>query len=188
MAPHTSSMKLHAVCMPFPAQSHIGAMLNLTKLLHHRGLCITFVNTEFNHRRLFEAGGPSFLDDLPTGFQFVAIPDGLPPSQTNATQILASLCESAWHLMGASFCALIGDLNERADSVLGFPPVSCIVADGTMTFSVDTASEKYGIPVVNLYTIPASATIAGWYFPKLKEKGLMPPNGKPYVNQRTSIS
>ncbi|OWM77189.1 hypothetical protein CDL15_Pgr028826 [Punica granatum] len=173
----TFSMKPHAICLPFPAQSHIGAMLNLAKLLHHRGLCITFVNTEFNHRRLLEAGGPSFLDDLPVGFQFVAIPDGLPPSQANATQNLASLCESAWHLMGAPICTLIGDLNGREDSVSGFPPVSCIVADATMTLSADIASEKYGIPLVNLYTISACAMLAFRYLPKLKEKGLMPPNG-----------
>ena len=40
--------KPHAACIPAPGQSHIKAMLKLSKLLHHKGFHITFVNTEFN--------------------------------------------------------------------------------------------------------------------------------------------
>ncbi|XP_031371885.1 7-deoxyloganetin glucosyltransferase-like isoform X2 [Punica granatum] len=168
------SMKPHVVCLPAPTQSHIGAMLKLAKLLHHQGLCITYVNTEFNHRRLLEARGASFLKALPAGFQFMEIPDGLPPSKANATQSIVSLCESVKLYMGAPFCALIEDLNERASSGSGFPPVSCIVADGFMTFSAYPASEKFGIPVVNLWTIPACALMGLLHYPKLQEKGLTP--------------
>ncbi|PKI31230.1 hypothetical protein CRG98_048380 [Punica granatum] len=175
------SMKPHAVCLPAPTQSHIGAMLKLAKLLHHRGLCITFVNTEFNHRRLLEARGSSFLQDLPAGFQFVEIPDGLPSSKANATQSVVSLCESAKLYMGAPFYALIEDLNKRASSGSGFPPVSCIVADGLMTFSAYPASEKFGIPVVNLWTIPACALMGLLHYPKLKEKGLTPLKDESYL-------
>jgi hypothetical protein len=39
--------KAHAVCIPFPMQSHIKAMLKFAKLLHAKGFHITFVNTEF---------------------------------------------------------------------------------------------------------------------------------------------
>ncbi|XP_031371907.1 7-deoxyloganetin glucosyltransferase-like [Punica granatum] len=156
MASEEFSMKPHALCLPFPAQSHIGAMLKLAKLLHRKGLYITFVNTEFNHRRLLEARGPNFLNDLPAGFRFVTIPDGLPPSEANATQDAVSPCQSVRVVMGAPFCELVGDLNQRADSISGFPPVSVIVADGFMTFTTYPASEMYGIPFVHLYSIAAS--------------------------------
>ncbi|GFZ09738.1 UDP-glucosyl transferase 85A5 [Actinidia rufa] len=77
--------KPHVVCIPYPAQSHMKAMLKLAKLLHQKGSHITFVNTEYNHRRLLEARGPDSLQGLPD-FQFQTIPDGLPPSDANATQ------------------------------------------------------------------------------------------------------
>ncbi|KAE8662288.1 Translocon at the outer membrane of chloroplasts 64-V isoform 1 [Hibiscus syriacus] len=56
--------KLHAVCIPFPFQGHVTPMLNLAKILHHKGFRITFVNTEYNHRRLLRPRGPGSLDGL----------------------------------------------------------------------------------------------------------------------------
>lgn len=49
--------KPHVVCIPFPAQGHMTPMLALAKLLHSSGFHITFVNTEFNHRRLLRSHG-----------------------------------------------------------------------------------------------------------------------------------
>uniref|UniRef100_A0A6N2M0E9 Uncharacterized protein n=1 Tax=Salix viminalis TaxID=40686 RepID=A0A6N2M0E9_SALVM len=66
------------------SQGHIKTMLKFAKLLHYKGLHITFVNTEFNHKRLLRSRGPDALDDLP-GFHFRTIPDGLPPSDIDAT-------------------------------------------------------------------------------------------------------
>ena len=83
--------KPHAVCIPFPAQGHINPMLKLAKLLHHKGFHITFVNTEYNHKRLLKSRGPNSLDGLPS-FTFETIPDGLPPTDANATQDILSLC------------------------------------------------------------------------------------------------
>ncbi|KAM4073222.1 hypothetical protein ACB094_10G001900 [Castanea mollissima] len=83
-------VKPHAVCIPSPAQSHIKAMLKLSKLLHHEGFHITFVNTEFNHQRFMKSRGPNSLDGL-SDFRFETIPDGLPPSDINATQDMPSL-------------------------------------------------------------------------------------------------
>ncbi|KAI3850334.1 hypothetical protein MKW92_036144 [Papaver armeniacum] len=86
--------KIHAVCIPFPLQSHITSMMKLSKILHFRGVHITFVNTEFNHQRLLNARGPDSLKGLPY-FCFKTIPDGLPrPTNPNATQDVSSLCVS----------------------------------------------------------------------------------------------
>ena len=56
--------KPHAVRIPYPTQSHIKAMLKFSKLLHHRGFHITFVNTEYNHQRFLKSRGPNSLDGL----------------------------------------------------------------------------------------------------------------------------
>ncbi|KAL0312412.1 UNVERIFIED_CONTAM: 7-deoxyloganetin glucosyltransferase [Sesamum radiatum] len=94
MAPAPDTCKKpHAVFVPFPAQSHITASLKLAKLLHHRGFHITFVNTEFNHNRLLKSKGSTFLENLPD-FRFETFPDGLPPSDADATQSVPALCES----------------------------------------------------------------------------------------------
>ncbi|GFZ01197.1 UDP-glucosyl transferase 85A2 [Actinidia rufa] len=70
--------KPHAVCIPYPAQGHINPVLKLAKLLHSKGFHITFVNTEYNHKRLLRSRGPAALAGLPD-FRFDSIPDGLPP-------------------------------------------------------------------------------------------------------------
>ncbi|KAI6701639.1 hypothetical protein NL676_015963 [Syzygium grande] len=67
-------------------------MLKLAKLLHHRGFHITFVSTEYIHKRLLRSRGPHSLDGLPR-FRLDTIPDGLPPSDAGSTQDIPSpLC------------------------------------------------------------------------------------------------
>ncbi|GFS31332.1 hypothetical protein Acr_00g0016840 [Actinidia rufa] len=85
--------KPHAVCIPYPAQGHINPVLKLAKLLHSKGFHITFVNTEYNHKRLLRSRGPAALASLPD-FRFDTIPDGLPPPppSVDATQDIPSLC------------------------------------------------------------------------------------------------
>ncbi|GER55530.1 UDP-Glycosyltransferase superfamily protein [Striga asiatica] len=142
-------MKPHAVLIPYPAQGHIAPVLKLAKLLHSRGFFITFVNTEFNHSRLLRARGPESLLGLP-GFQFRAIPDGLPPSDKDATQDIPQLCDSLTKNGLPPFLELIQNLNSSTDC----PPVTCIVSDGVMSFTLD-AAEKLNIPELYVYI---------WYF------------------------
>ncbi|KAK6241361.1 hypothetical protein SCA6_006750, partial [Theobroma cacao] len=65
----------------------------LAKFLHHKGFYITFVNTEYNHKRLRKSRGPNSLDGLPD-FCFETIRDDLPPSDADAAQDIRSLCDS----------------------------------------------------------------------------------------------
>ena len=80
----------HAVVIPCPLQSHIKANLKLAKLLHRRGIFVTFVNTEFNHKRFLKSRGSDAFDASPD-FCFETIPDGLSPSETDASQDRISL-------------------------------------------------------------------------------------------------
>ncbi|KAK9287185.1 hypothetical protein L1049_015596 [Liquidambar formosana] len=160
----------HAVCIPYPAQGHINPMFKLAKLLHHRGFHITFVNTEYNHQRLLKSRGPSSLDGLPD-FQFKTIPDGLPPSDADATQDIPSLCESTSKNCSLPFRNLIHKLNDTSTS--NVPPVSCIISDGVMTFTLN-AAEEFGIPLVFFWTPSACGCLAYMHYRHLIGRGLLP--------------
>ncbi|KAB1220558.1 UDP-glycosyltransferase 85A2 [Morella rubra] len=160
----------HAVCIPFPAQSHIMAMLKFAKILHRKGFHITFVNTEFNHQRLLNVGGPNSLDGLP-GFRFETIPDGLPPSySTNAAADIESLCVSVLKNFLAPFSALLAKLNTPTSGNL---PVTCIISDFIMPFGV-TAAQELRIPVVTFFAISACSAMGCMQFASLRDKGFTP--------------
>ncbi|GJM85348.1 hypothetical protein PR202_ga01789 [Eleusine coracana subsp. coracana] len=135
--------KPHAVCLPFPAQGHITPMLKLAKILHTRGFRITFVNTEYNHRRLVRARGPDAVAGLPD-FRFATISDGLPASDADATQDPATISHATKYNCPAHFRTLLTKLRG----------VTCVVADNLMSFSVDAAREV-GVPCALFWTASA---------------------------------
>ncbi|KAL3514164.1 hypothetical protein ACH5RR_026881 [Cinchona calisaya] len=163
--------KPHAVCIPYPAQGHIKPMLQLAKLLHTKGFHITFVNTEYNHKRLLKSRGPDALNGLPD-FQFKTIPDGVPPSDVlDATQDIPSLCESTSTHCLAPFKDLLANINDSSSSKV--PQVSCIVSDGATSFTL-AAAHELGIPEVFLWTSSACSYLGYFQFSKLIEKGIIP--------------
>ncbi|KAL6135060.1 hypothetical protein ACLB2K_067288 [Fragaria x ananassa] len=164
------SKKPHAVCIPLPMQSHIKAMLKLAKLLHRKGFHITFVNTEFNHKRFLKSLGPNSLDGL-SDFRFETIPDDLPSSDEDDTQDLILLCDSIRKNCLAPFCDLLNKINESATS--NDPPVTSIVSDGFMTFTI-TAAEELEIPIALFLSIAAFGFLGSKQYSVLKEKGLAP--------------
>ncbi|XP_059449607.1 7-deoxyloganetin glucosyltransferase-like [Corylus avellana] len=163
--------KAHAVCIPFPIQSHIKAMLKFAKLLHGKDFHITFVNTEFNHQRFLKSGGPKSLDGLPD-FQFKTIPDSLHPSDSNATQDIDALSESIMENFLAPFSDILLELHTTATSSNN-PPVTCIIADGFLAFT-HTAARELGIPILVLFTVSACSLMGFMQFPRLRDKGLTP--------------
>ncbi|KAM0936304.1 putative 7-deoxyloganetin glucosyltransferase [Dioscorea sansibarensis] len=164
-----SGEKPHAVCIPFPAQGHINPMLKLAKLLHSNGFHITFVNTEYNHRRLLRTHGTSSLDGL-YDFCFETIPDGLPPSDEGTTQDISLLFQSTMTKCLVPFRQLLTRLNGEPSRV---PPVTCIVSDGGMSFTLDVAKELL-IPEVLFWTTSACGFMAYMHYHHLIQKGLVP--------------
>ncbi|CAI9099993.1 OLC1v1036902C1 [Oldenlandia corymbosa var. corymbosa] len=168
--------KPHAVCIPAPSQGHITPMLQLAKILHHRGFYITFVNTEYNHRRLLKSRGPNSLDGLPD-FKFESIPDGLPSSDADSTQDIKSLCEAMSKHFIVPYSALLSKLQYSASPDV--PPVSCLVSDSVMTFT-NEAAEQFGLPNVFLWTASACGLLGFNQFRPLIEKGYIPLKGTLY--------
>ncbi|KAL5822162.1 hypothetical protein ACOSQ3_024044 [Xanthoceras sorbifolium] len=129
-----ATTKPHVVIIPYPSQGHVTPMMQLAKLLHSKGFHVTFVNTEFNHNRLIRSKGPDALKGLPD-FRFETIPDGLPPSDRDATQDVRALCDSTRKNCLVPLVELVGKLNSSAE----VPPVSCMVSDGVMSFAIKAA-------------------------------------------------
>ncbi|KAK4271286.1 hypothetical protein QN277_019997 [Acacia crassicarpa] len=166
-----SEQKPHAVMVPYPAQGHVNPMMKLAKLLYSKGFHITFVNSEFNHKRLLRSRGPHALDGLPD-FRYETIPDGLPPSDADATQHVPSLCYSTNATCLDPFLKLLGRLQTSA-SAGHVPPVTCVVSDGTMTFSLK-AADVLGIPGVLLWTASACGFVGYAQYRYLVDQGLVP--------------
>ncbi|KFK44332.1 hypothetical protein AALP_AA1G244400 [Arabis alpina] len=164
----SSRQKPHVVCVPFPAQGHINPMLKVAKLLHAKGFHVTFVNTIYSHNRLLRSRGPNALDGL-SSFRFESIPDGLPETSADAMQDVLALCESTMKNSLAPFKELLHRLNSGDD----VPPVSCIVSDGVMSFTLDAAKEL-GVPEVLFWTTSACGFLAYLHFYLFVEKGLCP--------------
>ncbi|KAF8779862.1 hypothetical protein HU200_002128 [Digitaria exilis] len=165
-----SSSKPHAVCLPYPAQGHITPMLSVAKLLHARGFDITFVNTEYNQARLVRTRGAAAVAGIP-GFRFATIPDGLPPSEDDdVTQDIPSLCKSTTETCLPHFRRLLSDLNDPST---GHPPVSCVVSDVVMGFSIDAAKEL-GVPYVQLWTASTISFLGYHHYRLLMSRGLAP--------------
>ncbi|KAK7301191.1 hypothetical protein RJT34_12052 [Clitoria ternatea] len=160
--------KPHAVCIPHPTQGHINPMLKLAKLLNFKGFHITFVNTEYNHRRLLKSRGPDSLNGLPS-FRFVTIPDGLPEPEIEATQDIPSLCDSTHKTCLPHLRNLLNKLSNAPDA----PPVTCLVSDGVMSFTLDAAQEL-GVPQVLFWTPSACGFMCYVHFQQLIQKGLTP--------------
>ncbi|VVA30535.1 PREDICTED: 7-deoxyloganetin [Prunus dulcis] len=169
------SKRPHAVCLPFPAQGHTSPMMKLAKLLHHRGFHITFVNSEHNHKRMLKSQGPSPIH-ISQDFCFEAIPDGLPPTDSDAMQDIPSLCDSTSKTCLGPFRNLLANLS--LDKTL--PPVTCIVSDGVMSFAIK-AGEDLGIPMALFWTASACGFMGYTQYRQLIDKGLTPLRGTCYV-------
>jgi len=164
--------KPHAVLIPYPLQGHINPLLKLAKLLHLKGFHITFVNTEYNHNRLLKSRGSNSLDGF-TDFVFETIQDGLTPMEGNGdvSQDLTSLSQSVSKNFIKPFGELLARLHDSANAAL-IPPVTCLVSDCYMPFTIQVAEEN-ALP--NLLFSPTSACnfLTTFHFRAMFDKGLI---------------
>ncbi|XP_010459994.1 PREDICTED: UDP-glycosyltransferase 85A1 [Camelina sativa] len=172
-----NAQKPHVVCVPYPAQGHINPMMKVAKLLHARGFHVTFVNTVYNHNRFLRSHGSIALDGLHS-FRFESIPDGLPETDMDTTQDITALCESTMKNCLVPFQELLQRINARDD----VPPVSCIVSDGVMSFTLD-AAEELGVPEVLFWTTSGCAFLTYLHFYLFIEKGITPLKDESYLTK-----
>nr|XP_043618441.1 UDP-glycosyltransferase 85C2-like [Erigeron canadensis] len=159
----TVEKRPHVIFVPFPAQSHVKAMLKLAVYLHHKGLRITFINTENIHKRLLNSGGLHCLDGSP-GFRFKTIPDGIPSNSEGdygGGRIL--------DYFETNF------LTPFVDLVVKLPDTpTCIISDGCMSLFTIDAAKELGIPIMSYWTFSACGFMGMYQVQSLIDKGLVP--------------
>ncbi|KAM3286445.1 hypothetical protein P3S67_025244 [Capsicum chacoense] len=98
----------HVVAIPYPAQGHVLPLMELSLWLVKEGCKITFVNTEFNHKRVISSLSEN--DDVRNKINLVSIPDGLEPHEDRTD--LKKLTESLAEAMPGKLEGVIKMINE----------------------------------------------------------------------------
>ncbi|CAK8566864.1 unnamed protein product [Lathyrus sativus] len=167
--------KPHVVCVPFPAQGHVNPFMQLAKILRSIGFHITFVNNEFNHRRLISSLGENFVKGEPD-FQFETIPDGLPESDKDSTQSIAALCDGTRKHCYAPLKELVKKLNSSAN----VPQVTSIMYDGLMGFARKVAKDL-GLADQQFWTASACGLLGYLQFDELVKRNILPFKDESYI-------
>ncbi|XP_051178501.1 uncharacterized protein [Lolium perenne] len=153
----------HAVVLPYPFSGTINPALQIAKLLHRRGVYVTFVNTEHNHRK---AGADAVRGH--DGFRFESIPDGLDEAARAVQDYGRGLCIST-----RTRCAApLRDLVARLNATPGVPAVTCVVP-ALMSFALDVAREL-GVPTMAFWGGSAASLMSHMRIPELQDRGYLP--------------
>ena len=156
----------HVLLFPFPAQGHINPLLDLGDRLGASGILSTLVLP-----RGTLAKGLVLPEKHPL-VRFAAL--HLPPH----IDAKLSSGDQSWEMFEIVDTELLGPLTTfirsyAAADVGEQPPISCLVSDSFMPWTVELAGEL-GIPRVEMWTASATAYIFGSSILPLISKGLLP--------------
>eukprot|EP00253_Pinus_taeda_P034252 PITA_34252 len=182
---------LHAVIVPVPAQGHVNALMNLAQLLVIRGCSVTFVNTDWTHKRVAEASkdDKSLVSrDDPEWEQhgqkirFLSISDGLPPNHgrnSNPSEFVIALQN-----LGPALEDLLTTTNANSPS---FPPITFIITDAFMSCTEQVASNMK-VPRVIFWPLCAASSVSQCYAHLLLSEGHIPVTEKEAKNSEKFIT
>ncbi|XP_077222544.1 UDP-glycosyltransferase 85A7-like [Tasmannia lanceolata] len=102
-------------------------------------------------------------------FRFETITDGMESSDEDTMQDIQKLCISIRKNCPAPYRNILTKLNQLPNITL----VSCVVSDGTLTFTLGVA-EELGIPGVLFWPIAACSLMGFIHFQAMIERGLLP--------------
>lgn len=160
----------HVLVFPFPAHSHVNTMLNLAEILCLAGIGVTFLNSDYIQARLDESEGARARFARYRMFRFEKVTDGLPDDHPHCGERVGEMFHSTRTVTQPAFREMM--LSGRLGSVSGVP-VTCVIADGVMSFSVDIAKE-IGVPCILFRTVSAACFWAYFSIPRLIESGVIP--------------
>ncbi|PQQ13408.1 UDP-glycosyltransferase 83A1-like [Prunus yedoensis var. nudiflora] len=157
----------HIVAVPFPAQGHVIPLMELSQCLVNHGFTVTFVNTDYNHKRVVNAlaDESQFTDRI----HLVSLPDGLEPWEDRNE--LGQLCEAIQRVMPGKLEELIEKINKgKGDKV------TCVIADESSGWALEVA-EKLNIRRVAFWPAAAALLALQFSFPKLIHEGIINDDG-----------
>ncbi|CAL5083009.1 unnamed protein product [Urochloa decumbens] len=165
----------HVLVFPVPLQGHLNIFLHFSTGLLRAGLHVTFLHTDHNLRRLGAAAREAAAAS--PRLRFLSIPDGLPDDDPRAVDGIPRLVQALSTTGTAAYRDLLASLRRGAaggaTAADGFPPVTCVVADGLMQFAWDIA-EELGVPAIAFRAASAASFLAFLSVPRLIELGELP--------------
>ncbi|XVE68285.1 hypothetical protein DITRI_Ditri09bG0055500 [Diplodiscus trichospermus] len=166
----------HIVVVPYPAQGHVIPLMELSQNLAKQGFKISFINTEFNHKRVLDAFGKKI--DENGLIHLVSLPDGLDDGEDRNQ--LGKLTETLGQVMPRELKEFIEKVNRSEDD-----KITCVLADVFLTFALEVAA-KLGIRRAVLSPPSVLQLKLLLHIPKLIDDGLIDENGTP-VNQHMML-
>ncbi|KAL5582180.1 hypothetical protein UlMin_014622 [Ulmus minor] len=171
----------HLLVLPFPAQGHVKPLMTFSQKLAHNGFKITFVNTDFIHKRVLEAMGGDDQMGLKNNIDLVSIPDGLGPEEDRNE--FGPLCDAMLETMPEKLEKLIRNINGEDDE----NKISCVVAEVNMGWVIEVVA-KMGIKGAVVW--PGSAAFFAFVFHKRKfiDDGIVGSDGFPTKKQMIKLT
>ncbi|CAK9187026.1 unnamed protein product [Ilex paraguariensis] len=170
---HQKTLSPHVLMFPLPLQGPVNSMLKLAELLCLADFHVTFLNTNHIQNRLSRYTDiESRFSGYPK-FRFETVSDGLsddsPRSADRFIEMFLSMEAVTFPLVTEMVAS--GPLSCNSER-----PVTCIIADGILSFAVDVGIEV-GIPIIYFETISPCALWTYLCIPKLTETGQFPFKG-----------
>ncbi|KAJ9684459.1 hypothetical protein PVL29_016765 [Vitis rotundifolia] len=169
-----ASVSPHVLIFPFPIQGNVNSMLKLAELLCLAGIQVTFLNCHYPHRRLLSYSNIQARFSRYPGFRFETISDGLPMEHPRTAEQFLDIVDGVKTTTKPLFMKMMISWCRSASDTRS--PLTCIIADGLMSFAIDVANEV-GLPVIIFRTISACSFWAYFSLPQLIEAGEVPFRG-----------
>ncbi|CAI9758692.1 unnamed protein product [Fraxinus pennsylvanica] len=170
----------HVLAIPYPAQGHVIPLMEVSLWLVKHGIKVTFVNTEFNHKRVVKALSETENTQEELSVNLVSIPDGLEPWENRNE--LGKLTEAILKVMPGNLEDLIEKINETdRDKIM------CVIADYGMGWALELA-EKLGIKKVAFCPAAAAMLAVAINCPKLIDDGIIDSDGRVLKKQMFQLS
>ncbi|KAK4435429.1 UDP-glycosyltransferase 83A1 [Sesamum alatum] len=177
--------KPHVLAVPFPAQGHVKPLMKLSRQIARHGIKVTFVNIECIHEKIVAAAKMSAGDEEDgqedDNIVLTTVPDGRSPDDDRNDSF--KLLESLRNTMPGFLTGLIESINSSN----GDERVSCVIADITIGWILETAEKMGAEPVV--FSPPSAAALAIiLHIPRLLEEGNLDSNGTIEKDEMISLS
>jgi len=159
----------HFLCLPLPIQGHVNPLMQFSLLLAKHGCKVTFVHTEFSHKRANTAGGGDNKEEAKV--ELVTLPDGLDPEddRSDVAKLLLS--------MKSTMPALLPKLIQDIDASDVENKITCIIVTINMGWALEVG-HKLGIKGALLCPASATSLASAASIPKLIQDGIIDSQGE----------